>query len=214
MLGELKNNIFPSTKHKCSNAPTDPMNNSQLSVAIILGSTRPGRNGEAVSRWMYEIAKKRNDADFELVDIKDFELPLLDEPIPPSRGQYSKKHTRDWSAKIDSFDGYVIVTPEYNHGIPGALKNAIDFLFKEWNNKAAGFVGYGSAGGVRAVEQLRLVMAELKVATVRGQVQLSLFTDFENFSKFKPHQIHEKSANNMLDEVIAWAGALKILRTR
>ena len=103
------------------------------------------------------------------------------------------------------------MTAEYNHGIPGALKNAIDFLFKEWNNKAAGFVSDGSAGGVRAVEHLRLVMAELKVATVRAQVHLSLFTDFEIFSKFKPHSLHGKSANNMLDEVIAWAGALKVL---
>lgn len=188
------------------------MNNQMLKVAIILGSTRPGRNGEAVSKWMYEIAKKRNDADFELVDVKDFNLPLLDEPIPPSMGKYSKEHTKTWSAKINSLDAYVFVTAEYNHGIPGALKNAIDFLFKEWNNKVAGFVGYGSAGGVRSVEQLRLVMAELKVATVRTQVQLSLFTDFENFSVFKPASFQEKSANNMLDEVIAWGGALKALR--
>ena len=188
------------------------MNNQMLKVAIILGSTRPGRNGEAVSKWMYEIAKKRNDADFELVDVKDFNLPLLDEPIPPSMGKYSKEHTKTWSAKINSFDAYVFVTAEYNHGTPGALKNAIDFLFKEWNNKVAGFVGYGSAGGVRSVEQLRLVMAELKVATVRTQVQLSLFTDFENFSNFKPAPFQEKSANNMLDEVIAWGGALKALR--
>lgn len=188
------------------------MNNQMLKVAIILGSTRPGRNGEAVSKWMYEIAKKRNDADFELVDVKDFNLPLLDEPIPPSMGKYSKEHTKTWSAKINSFDAYVFVTAEYNHGIPGALKNAIDFLFKEWNNKVAGFVGYGSAGGVRSVEQLRLVMAELKVATVRTQVQLSLFIDFENFSNFKPAPFQEKSANNMLDEVIAWGGALKALR--
>lgn len=190
------------------------MNNQRLKIAIILGSTRPGRNGEAVSRWIYEIAKNRNDADFELVDIQDFNLPLLDEPIPPSMGQYSKDHTKRWAAKIDSFDAYVFVTPEYNHGIPGALKNAIDYLFKEWNNKVAGFVSYGSAGGVRAVEQLRLVMAEIKVATVRAQVQLSLFTDFENFSKFKPHPLHEKSANTMLDEVISWAGALRSLRTK
>jgi NAD(P)H-dependent FMN reductase len=146
------------------------------------------------------------------VDIKDYNLPLLDEPIPPSMGQYSKEHTKVWATKIDSFDAYVFVTPEYNHGISGALKNAIDFLFKEWNNKVAGFVSYGSAGGVRAVEHLRLVMAEVKVATVRAQVQLSLFTDFENFSIFTPHKIHEKSANNMLDEVIAWASAMKTLR--
>lgn len=190
------------------------MNNQMLKVAIILGSTRPGRNGEAVGRWMHEIARKRSDANFELVDIKDFDLPLLDEPIPPSTGQYTKEYTKVWSAKIDSFDAYVFVTAEYNHGIPGALKNAIDFLFKEWNNKVAGFVSYGSAGGVRAVEQLRLVMAELKVATVRSQVQLSLFTDFENFTKFKPSSFQEKSVNNMLDEVIAWGGALKALRTK
>ena len=155
------------------------MSNQMLKVAIILGSTRPGRNGEAVSQWVYGITKKRIDIDFELVDIKDFNLPLLDEPIPPSMGQYSKEHTKMWSAKIDSFDAYIFVTAEYNHGIPGALKNAIDFLFKEWNNKVAGFVSYGGVGGVRAVEQLRLVMAELKVATVRTQVQLSLYTDFE-----------------------------------
>jgi NAD(P)H-dependent FMN reductase len=190
------------------------MNNQMLKVAIILGSTRPGRNGEAVGRWIHETARRRSDANFELVDIKDFNLPLLDEPIPPSMGQYTKEYTKIWSAKIDSFDAYVFVTAEYNHGIPGALKNAIDFLFKEWNNKVAGFVSYGSAGGVRAVEQLRLVMAELKVATVRSQVQLSLFTDFENFTKFKPSSFHEKIVNTLLDEVIVWGGALKTLRTK
>ncbi|ALI35549.1 FMN-dependent NADPH-azoreductase [Candidatus Nitrosocosmicus oleophilus] len=189
------------------------MNNQRLKIAIVIGSTRPGRNGEAVSRWVYEMANSRGDAEYEMVDIKDYSLPLLDEPIPPSMGQYSKEHTKIWSAKIDSFDAYVFVTPEYNHGIPGALKNAIDFLFKEWNNKVAGFVSYGSAGGVRAVEQLRLVMAEVKVATVRAQVQLSIYTDFENFSIFKPHNIHEKSINTMLDELVTWAGAMKSLRS-
>ena len=188
------------------------MTNQLLKVAIILGSTRPGRNGEAVSRWVYDIAKNREDADFELIDIVNYNLPLLDEPIPPLMGQYTKDHTKRWAAKIDSFDAFVFVTPEYNHGIPGALKNAIDFLFKEWNNKVAGFVSYGSAGGVRAVEQLRLVMAEVKVATVRAQVQLSIYTDFENFTKFKPHSLHEKSVNTMLDEVIVWGKALKTVR--
>ena len=120
------------------------------------------------------------------MDIKDFDLPLLDEPVPPIMGQYSKPHTKIWAAKIDSFDAYVFVTPEYNHGIPGALKNAIDFLFAEWNNKAAGFVSYGGVSGARAVEQLRLVLAEVQMATVRNQVLLSMFTDFENFSVFKP----------------------------
>jgi NAD(P)H-dependent FMN reductase len=184
-----------------------------LRVAIILGSTRPRRNGEAVAKWVYNIAKKRTDAEFEYVDIKDYNLPLLDEPIPPSLGQYSKEHTKAWAAKIDSFDAFVFVTAEYNHGIPGALKNAIDFLFKEWNNKVAGFVSYGGGAlGTRAVEQLRLVMAELQVATVRNQVQLSLFTDFENFSIFKPAQFQENYVHSMLDQVIAWSGALRTLR--
>jgi NAD(P)H-dependent FMN reductase len=183
-----------------------------LRIAIILGSTRPGRNGEAVAKWVYNIAKKRTDTEFEFVDIKDYSLPLLDEPLPPSLGKYSKDHTKAWAAKIDSFDAFVFVTPEYNHGIPGALKNAIDFLYKEWNNKVAGFVAYGGAGGVRSVEQLRLVMGELQVATVRAQVQLSLFTDFENFSVFKPAPYQEKSVNTMLDQVISWGSALKTLR--
>jgi NAD(P)H-dependent FMN reductase len=183
-----------------------------LRLAIIIGSTRPGRVGEAVGRWVFDIARKRQDAEFELVDLQDFNLPLLDEPIPPSMGKYSKDHTKKWAAKIASFDGFVFVTPEYNHGIAGALKNAIDFLYAEWNNKAAGFVGYGSAGGVRAVEQLRLVMAEVQVATVRNQVMLSLFTDFENMTTFKPAARHEQSVGKMLDQLIAWAGAMKSLR--
>jgi NAD(P)H-dependent FMN reductase len=183
-----------------------------LKVAIIIGSTRPGRVGEAVGRWVYELAQKRSDAGFELVDIQDFNLPLLDEPVPPSQGKYSKEHTKRWAAKIGPFDGYVFVTPEYNHGTSGALKNAIDFLYAEWNNKAAGFVGYGSAGGARAVEHLRLVMAEVQVATVRNQVALSLFTDFENYTTFKPDPRHEKSLGGMLDQLVAWAGAMKTLR--
>ena len=183
-----------------------------LEVGIIIGSTRPGRNGEAVGQWVHQLASRRTDARYELVDIADFELPLLDEPIPPSMGKYSKEHTRKWAAKVASFDAYVIVTPEYNHGPSGALKNALDFVYAEWNDKVAGFVGYGSAGGCRAVEQLRLVMAELQVATVRAQVQLSLATDFENYSVFKPHERHEKSLATVLDQVVRWGTALKTVR--
>ena len=181
-------------------------------IAIILGSTRPNHNSLAVAKWVYEIARKRSDAIFELVDIKDYDLPLLDEPIPASQGKYSKEHTKKWAAKIDSFDAYVFVTPEYNHSIPGALKNAIDFLYKEWNNKAAGFVSFGSAGGTRAVEHLRLVMAELMVADVRAQVMLSLATDFINYSEFKPDLRHVQEVNTLLDQVILWSNALKTLR--
>ena len=185
-----------------------------LKLAIIIGSTRPNRVGESVGKWVHQIAQKRRDAEFELVDIEDFKLPLLDEPVPPSMGQYSKEHTKRFAAKIATFDAFVFVTAEYNHGIPGALKNAIDFLFAEWNNKAAGFVGYGSAGGVRAVEHLRLVMAEVQVATVRNQVMLSLRDDFENYSAFKPREFHEQALGQVFDQVIAWGGALRSLREK
>jgi NAD(P)H-dependent FMN reductase len=181
-------------------------------IAIILGSTRPGRNGEAVAHWVHDIAQQRTDAEYELVDIADFKLPHLDEVAPPSLGQYAQPHTKAWAEKIASFDGYVFVTPEYNHSTSGALKNAIDFLYKEWNNKAAGFVSYGSAGGTRAVEHLRLVMGELQVADVRNQVALSLFTDFENFSEFHPAAHQEGAVTVVLDQVVAWSGALAQLR--
>lgn len=183
-----------------------------LKVAIILGSTRPERIGEAVARWVFEKAKERKDAAFELLDLRDYDLPLLDEPIPPSQEKYSKPHTKRWAGVIAAFDAFVFVTAEYNHGIPGALKNAIDFLYKEWNNKAAGFVSYGGAGGSRAVEQLRLVMAELQIADVRAQVMLSLAADFENYRIPTPKPYHEQSLNKTLDQVIAWGGALKGLR--
>jgi NAD(P)H-dependent FMN reductase len=181
-------------------------------VGIILGSTRPGRNGEAVARWVYDIASKRDDAEFELVDLLDYPLPHLDEPVPPSLGQYSKPHTKEWSAKIASFDAFVFVTPEYNHSTSGALKNAIDYLFHEWTNKAAGFVSYGSLGGARAVEHLRLIMGEIMIADVRAQVALSLHTDFENYSVFRPAGHHEDAVNTMLDQVVSWGTALKAVR--
>jgi NAD(P)H-dependent FMN reductase len=185
-----------------------------ITIAIVTGSTRPGRKSLDVATWAHAIARQRTDAKFEIVDLKDYNLPLLDEPVPPSMGQYSQPHTKRWAAKIGSFDGFVFVTPEYNHATSGALKNALDFLYAEWTNKAAGFVSYGGASGVRAVENLRLVLAELQVATVRASVELSLFSDFENFSVFKPDSRHEKSVSAMLDQVIAWSGALKPLREK
>jgi NAD(P)H-dependent FMN reductase len=185
-----------------------------LRIAIILGSTRPGRKTEPVARWVLDHAQQRGDAEYELVDIAEFDLPLLDEPVPPSQHKYSKDHTKRWSEKIASFDGYVFVTPEYNHSTSGALKNAIDFLYSEWNNKSAGFVSFGSSGGTRAVEHLRLIMGELQIADVRSQVALSLFTDFENFSTFKPQALHEKSLKSMLDQLIAWSGAMKSVRAK
>ena len=186
-----------------------------LKIAIIIGSTRPGRKGDAIARWAYEIARRRTDADFELLDIASFNLPVLDEPVPPmSSDEYTHQHTRAWSAAIASFDGYVFVTPEYNHGTSGALKNAIDFLYSEWTDKAAGFIGYGFTMGARAIESLRLVLASLQVATVRPQVGLSLFTDFERATVLKPSARLEHTVNGVLDHVIAWSGALKPLRKR
>lgn len=183
-----------------------------IRIGIIVGSTRPGRKAEAVAQWVYGIASGRADAEYEVVDIKDYNLPLLDEPVPPSLGQYSQPHTKVWAARIASFDAFVFVTPEYNHATSGALKNAIDYLYREWNNKAAGFVSYGSMGGARAVENLRLIMGELQVADVRAQVMLSLFTDFENFTLFKPAPAHEAEVHTLLDQLVAWGGALKTLR--
>src|SRR3989440_5040733 len=186
--------------------------NTVSRIGIILGSTRPNRNGEQVAHWVLEVASRRHDADFELLDLRDSPLPHLDEPLPPSLGQYQNEHTKQWAATIASFDGFVIVTPEYNHGTSGVLKNAIDYLYAEWNNKAVGFVSYGSAGGARAVEHLRLVAGELQMADVRQQVALSLMTEFENFSVFKPGDYNVNALSTLLDQVIAWTTALAPLR--
>jgi NAD(P)H-dependent FMN reductase len=181
-------------------------------IGIILGSTRPNRNGEQVAHWVLDVARRRDDAEFELVDLRDYPLPHLDEPIPPSMGQYQNEHTRQWAETIAGFDGFVIVTPEYNHGTSGVLKNALDFLYAEWNNKAVGFVSYGAVGGARAVEHLRLVAGELQMADVRQQVTLSLVTEFENYSTFRPGAYNVPALSTLLDQVVAWSGALAPLR--
>jgi NAD(P)H-dependent FMN reductase len=181
-------------------------------IGIILGSTRPGRNGEQVAKWVYDIASRRSDAEFELVDLRDYPLPHLDEPLPPSMGQYQNEHTKAWADKIASFDGFIMVTPEYNHSTSGVLKNAIDYLYAEWNNKAVGFVSYGGVGGARAAEHLRLVAGELQMADVRQQVALSLITEFENFNVFKPGDFNVAALDKCLDQVVAWSTALAPLR--
>ena len=183
-----------------------------LKIGIITGSTRPGRVNLQVAEWVKHIADKRSDVTFEIVDIADYQLPLYDEAIPAAYGQYAHEHTKKWAAKIGSLDGFIFVTPEYNHSFSGALKNAIDFIYGEWNNKAAGFVSYGSGGGIRAVEQLRQIMSEIQIADVRAQVFMSLFSDFENFSVFKPDPRHEASLETVFDQVISWSKALKSVR--
>jgi NAD(P)H-dependent FMN reductase len=181
-------------------------------IAIIVGSVRPGRYSRPVAEWVYERAAARSDAAFDLVDLADHPLPDLDEPLPASTGQYANEHTREWSRVIAGFDGFIFVTPEYNHSVPAVLKKAIDYLYAEWVNKAAGFVSYGVVGGARAVEHLRLVAAELQLATVRSQVALSLYTDFENFTTLAPQPAQLAALDTTLDQVIAWSGALATLR--
>ncbi|WP_062443426.1 NADPH-dependent FMN reductase [Herbidospora daliensis] len=181
-------------------------------IGIILGSTRPGRNGEQVARWVYDHASQRTDATFEIIDLLDYPLPHFDEPLSPLMGQYANDHTKAWAAKIASYDGFVMVTPEYNHSTSGVLKNAIDYLFAEWNNKAFGVVSYGGVGGARAAEHLRLIGGELKLADVRTNVALSLFTDFVDFSKLNASDYQVATLTTMLDEIVAWSGALAHLR--
>ena len=181
-------------------------------IGVILGSTRPGRRGEPVARWVMDEAGRRSDASFDLIDLVDYPLPHLDEPLPPSMGQYQNAHTREWAETIGQFDGYVFVTPEYNHSTSGVLKNAIDFLYAEWNNKAMGVVSYGMVGGARAAEHLRLIAGELQMADVRTNVTLSLLTDFERFTEFKPSDHQARVLDTLLGEVIAWSKALAPLR--
>lgn len=188
--------------------------NDMLKIGIVVGSVREGRNAEAVANWMYDFATKRNDAEveYELVDLANYNLPFLGAKLPEGQQAEAQQAIQAWSEKMASFDGYIFVTPEYNHAIGGALKNALDFLNPEVNNKAAGFVGYGSLGGTRAHENLRLILGELQVADVRTAVTFSLMTDFENMSVFKPADYHADNANTMLDQVISWSRALKTVR--
>jgi NAD(P)H-dependent FMN reductase len=185
---------------------------SQLQLAIIVGSTRPGRKAAAVAAWVHRRAAGRPAARYDIVDLADEPLPLLDEPIPPSRNQYAHDHTKAWAATIGSYDGFVFVTPEYNHSTSAALKNAIDYLYAEWNNKAAAFVSYGSTGGVRAVEHLRAICSEVQIAHVRQQVSFNLFTDFENMTTFTPGPLHEPLADAMFTQLESWARAMKTVR--
>ncbi|WP_141579618.1 NADPH-dependent FMN reductase [Actinomadura sp. WMMA1423] len=178
-------------------------------VAIITGSTRPGRKAGAVARWILDIAARRDDAEFEVVDIADYALPHLDEPMPPRNGRYDRPHTRAWARKIGSADAFVFVTPEYNGSIPGALKDALDFLYAEWNGKAAGLVGYGIQGGTRAVGHLRQVLGDLVVTDVRSAVALTFADDFQDYTRFTPSEPQAGNVTAMLDELIACSDELR-----
>ncbi len=142
-------------------------------VLIIIASTRPGRVGRFIADWFYGQARdRRTDVQFELVDLADWNLPFLDEPVPPKAHMYQHEHTKRWSSKIAEGDGYVFVTPEYNHGYPGSLKNALDYLYQEWNDKPVAFVSYGMGGGRMAVGQLHQVVDELLMRPLNEEVAI------------------------------------------
>ena len=183
-----------------------------IKIAVVTGSTRPGRKSKEVAQWLVEQAESPQEVQLDLVDIADFQLPLLDEAMPPMMKSYSQEHSKKWSQTISGYDGFIFVTPEYNHSTSAALKNALDYLYYEWNNKAAAFVSYGSMGGLRAVEHLRAIAGELQMADVQNQVSLSIFSDWVNFSEFKPADSHKVALQKMLSQLIPWAKAMKGLR--
>jgi NAD(P)H-dependent FMN reductase len=185
-----------------------------IKIKILAGSSRPGRFNIQPATWIYEIAKKRTDIEVELVDLAELNLPFLDEPVPPSLNQYSKDYTKKWSERIAETDGFIFVTPEYNHSFSPVLKNAIDYLYWEWNFKPVSYVSYGSlAGGARAVEHLRGVAGETKMYDLREQILLPNY--WENMSKEGKYQFTEQQitlANQILDNLTFWATTMKEAR--
>lgn len=207
-ITRIKNTLFSNQQQ------TIEEENKIMKIGIISGSVREGNNAEAVSQWILDFAHNRNDegVEYELVSLADYDLPLLGAKLPIERQEAAGAAIQAWSEKIASFDGYVFVTPEYNHAVGGALKNAIDFLKPEVANKAAALVGYGSLGGARAHENLRVILGELSVATVRTTTNFSLMTDFENMSVFKPNDYNKVNAEGMFNDLLLWTKALNTIR--
>ncbi|MEP1421457.1 MAG: NAD(P)H-dependent oxidoreductase [Sulfitobacter dubius] len=181
-----------------------------MKIAIVVSSTRPTRKGRHVGEWVLENVSRR-DAHFELVDLAEIDLPLLSEPKPAVFGPpYEQERTRAWSETVAGYDGFIFVVPEYNHSIPAPLKNALDHLYVEWQDKAAAFVSYGVDNGVRAVEHLRGILSELGIAHVGPSVGLSL-SDFSD-GVVSANERKAAALDTMLDKLIAWCGALAPLR--
>jgi NAD(P)H-dependent FMN reductase len=186
-------------------------------IGIILSSTRPGRFADTPALWLWDIVSKRSDAEFELVDLRDYPLPFFDETRPPIYGPPENNVAIRWGAKMASLDGYIFVTGEYNHGVTGVLKNALDYAYAEYNRKPATFVGYGGAGGARAIEQLRLVLAELQVASLRHTVHIGaseMIGIIREGKTMADYPYLTDSAAPMLDEIAWWSAALKAARNR
>lgn len=184
-----------------------------LKIGIIIGSTRDGRVSVDVAEWVKSFTEGHSEAEFELIDIKDYDLKEFN-MLPPGmlNREYNDENITRWSQKIDELDGFIFVTPEYNKNITPSLKNAIDHLGPEWSNKAASSVSYGSTLGVGATFALRQTLSNLGVAIVPAFGALSIFTDFENMSTFKPGDHHNDSIQAAIDGVVLWAKALKTIR--
>jgi NAD(P)H-dependent FMN reductase len=189
------------------------MSSTKPRIAIVIGSTRPGRLGAEVADWVARQAKERSFADYEVVDVAEFDLDLLNEPTVPGAADrdYDNEKTRRWSRTVDEFDGFVFVTPEYNHSVPAALKNAFDVLYPEWGDKSIGFVGYGADGATRAIEHWRGIVANARMVAVRAQVPLSMFQDFTD-GELTPIERREQELATVFDQVEQMAGALAPLR--
>ena len=184
-----------------------------MRIGIVVGSTRPGRKGAGVGTWVHEIASRRDDAEFVLVDLADYDLVLLDDETVPSDANraYASPATRRWSETIDGLDGFVWVTPEYNHGVPAAMKNALDVLWPEWGNKTVGFVAYGFDGGTRSVEQWRMIVAAAFMIAVRPQVALQNFADFDG-NRFTPLDRRERELTSLLNHLVRMTEVTASLR--
>lgn len=186
-----------------------------MKIGIILGSIREGRVNEDVAKWVKEVADNYGGAEYELVDLDDYDLPMFAEPASPAYTDdlVAREQQKPWAEKMDSLDGYIFVTAEYNHGMPSVLKNALDFVYTELNDKAAGIVSYGSAGGVRAGEQLRTVLSEFQVAHVRTHPALSLFYDW-NDEGFNPSNAQKDAVETMLSQLLPWTEAMQGVRKK
>lgn len=188
---------------------------STLNVKVIIGSTRPNRFSEQAANWIFEKAKQRTTLAVELLDLRDYPLPFFEEPLPPglAKDGYTHPVVTRWRDKIKEADGYIVATPEYNHGYPAVLKNALDYTYFAWAKKAISFVSWGGLGGARSVEQLRAVAIELDMAPVRAAVHIPNFWMFlDDKGKFKSFDPYEQAGDALLDQHIWWAGALKAAR--
>jgi NAD(P)H-dependent FMN reductase len=186
-------------------------------IGIIVSSTRPGRFADIPVQWLGEIVRKRDDADFELVDLRDYPMPFFEEKRPLIYAPPENEVAIRWGAKMASLDGYIFVTPEYNHGITAVLKNALDYAYSEYNRKPATFVGYGGAGGARAIEQLRLVLAELQVASLKHTVQIGaveMIGIVRQGKSMTDYPYLADSAGPMLSEIVWWSNALRAARDK